>query len=241
MTRGLLGIVALVVGLGACSDDDAPSEPSPRVLTTISISLPVDAIELGQSITAIAVGLDQDGAPLTIGPVTWSSDKPEVAAVQTSSGSVFGLSEGTATITASFDGKTGERTIAVARSPRIEINEIQPAANSRDGWIEFFNPTTKAADISGWTLIDSNFFGPTFTFPAGSVLQPGGFLVVEESALPFDLDGTDDTSLFSRFGVLVDLIFWPGQPGTTYGRCPNGNTLFDVTRAPTKGAANACP
>jgi hypothetical protein len=49
MTRGLLGIVALVVGLGACSDDDAPAAPSPRVLTTIS-TLPVDAIEVGQSI-----------------------------------------------------------------------------------------------------------------------------------------------------------------------------------------------
>ena len=241
MTRGLLGIVALVVGLGACSDDDAPAAPSPRVLTTISISLPVDAIEVGQSITAIAVGLDQDGAPLTIGPVTWGSDKPDIAAVQTSSGSVFGLKEGTTTITASFDGKTGERTFAVARSPRIEINEVQPAANSRDGWIEFFNPTTKTVDMSGWTLIDSNFFGPIFTFATGSVIQPGGFLVVDESALPFDLDATDDASLFSRFGVLVDLIFWPGQPGTTYGRCPSGNTLFDVTRAPTKGAANVCP
>jgi hypothetical protein len=241
MTRGLLGIATLVVGLGACSDDDGPGAPSRRVLTRVSISVPADAIEVGQSITAIAVGLDQNGSPLATGPVRWTSDKPEVAPVQPSSGSIFGISEGTATITASVDGKTGERTIAVARSARIEINEVQPAANTRDGWIELFNPTANVVDMSDWTLIDSNFFGPTFSFPAGAVIQPGGYLVVEESALPFDLDATDNASLFSRFGVLVDLIFWPGQPGTTYGRCPNGNTLFDVTRAPTKGAANACP
>ena len=240
MTRALLG-AALLVSLGACSDDDAPAAPAPRVLTTISISFPVETIELGQSITAIAVGLDQDRAPLTIGPVTWTSDNPEVAAAQPSSGSIFGISDGAATITASFGGKTGERKITVAKSPHIQINEVQPAGSSRDGWIELFNPTTNTVDMSGWTIIDSNFFGPTFTFATGAVIPPGGFLVVDESALPFDLDAKDNASLFSRFGVLVDLTFWPGQPGTTYGRCPNGTALFDVTRAPTKGTANACP
>lgn len=241
MTRGWLGIVALVVGLGACSDDDGPGAPSRRELTRVSISLPADAIEVGQSITAIAVGLDQNGAALTTGPATWTSDKPEVAAVQPSSGSVFGISEGIATITASLRDKPGQRTITVRKSPHIEINEVQPAGNTRDGWIELFNPTTSAVDMSDWTLIDNNFFGPTYLFATGSVIPPGGFLVVEESALPFDLDATDNASLFSRFGVLVDVIAWPGQPGTTYGRCPNGNALVDVTRASTKGAANACP
>ena len=240
MTRVLLGIV-LLASVGACSDDDGPGAPARRVLTRISISVPADPIEVGQSISAVAVGLDQNGKPLTMGPVTWASDKPEVAAVQPSSGSIFGISEGSATITASFGGQAGERTIAVAKSAHIQINEVQPAANTRDGWIELFNPTTNVVDMSGWTLIDSNFFGPTFTFATGSMIQPGGFLVVEESALPFDLDARDNAALFSRFGVLVDLTFWPGQPGTTYGRCPNGNALFDVTRAPTKGASNACP
>lgn len=240
MMRALLGI-ALLVSLGACSDDDAPAAPPTRVLTTISISLPVETIELGQSITAVAVGLDQNEAPLTIGPVTWTSDKPEAAAVQPSSGSIFGIGEGTATITASFGGKTGERRISVARSPHIEINEVQPAGSSRNGWLELFNPTTNTVDMSGWTLIDSNFFGPAFTFATGTAIPPGGFLVMEESALPFDLDATDNASLFSRFGVLVDLVSWPGQPGTTYGRCPNGNVLIDVTRAPTKGTTNLCP
>ena len=239
MTRSVLGI-ALLAGLGACSDDDGPA-PSPRVLTTIRISLPVDAIELGQSIMAIAVGLDQNETPLAIGPVRWTSDKPEVAAVQPSSGSIFGISEGTTTITATVGDKTGQRTIAVSKSPHITINEVQPAGNTRDGWIELFNPTTNTVDMSDWTLIDNNFFGPTYAFATGSVIPPGGFLVVEESALPFDLDATDSAFLFSRFGVLVDVTFWPGQPGTTYGRCPNGNALLDVTRAPTKGASNACP
>ena len=187
MTRVLLGIAALVVNLGACSDDDGPGAPARKVLTRISISVPAAVIEVGQSITALAVGLDQNGAPLTIGPVTWASDKPEVAPVQPSSGSIFGISEGSATVTASFDGKTGERTIAVAKSPHIQINEVQPAANTRDGWIELFNPPANAVDMSGWTLIDSNFFGPTFTFATSSVIPPGGFLVIEESALPFDL------------------------------------------------------
>ena len=225
--------------LAACSDDDSTAPPA-RVLTTVTVSVPGTSIEVGQMIGATATGFDQEGAQIPIGAVTWTSDTPTIAAVVQTTGFIFGVAEGTTRITASVDGKVGERTVTVAKAPAIRINEIQPRAEQPTGWLELFNPTTGTVDVSGWTLIDNDFFGPPFTFPAGSTIPAGGFLVVEESTLPFGLDATDSARLFSKFGVLVDGATWATQPATTYGRCPN-QTAPVITKAPTKGQANACP
>jgi hypothetical protein len=226
-------------GLAGCSDDNDPAEPR-RVLTTVNVSVGSSAIEVGELTGANASGLDQDGAPIGVGPVTWASDAPTIAAVNPSTGVVFAIAPGATRITATVDGKVGERAITVSNAPGIRINEIQPSADTPVGWIELYNPTSSAVDLTGWTLIDSNFFGPSFTFPAGSVIQPNGFFVVEEATLPFGIDAADNALLFSRFGVLVDSRAWTSQPETTLGRCPDGSASFGPTLAPTKGAANAC-
>jgi hypothetical protein len=153
---------------------------------------------------------------------------------------VFGVAPGTATISATANGKTGTRTITVAKAPAVRINEVQPRGDARDGWIELFNPTTAAVDLSGWMLIDNNFYGPTYTLPAGSIIPPNGFFVVEEASLPFGIDSPDSAYLFSRFGVLVDVTLWLSQPDATVGRCPDGGSQLGDTTAPTKGAPNVC-
>jgi len=89
--------------------------------------------------------------------------------------------------------------------------------------------------------VGNNFFGPEFKFPAGSVVQPNGFLVTEETALPFGLEAPDNLHLFSKFGILVDGVNVGQQPTTTFGRCPDGTAAFIVTTAATKGTTNACP
>ena len=226
--------------LAACNDSDGPVEPA-RVLTTINVSVGAGTIEVGEQAGAIATGVDQAGGPIDPGALTWSSDQPNIAAVNPTTGLVFGLTPGTAHITATTaSGKTGDRSVTVVRAAHIRINEVQPRDGVPNGWVEFFNPTTAAVDMSDWTLIDDTFFGGSYTFPAGSVIQSGGFLVVEATALPFKLTAPDDLFLFSRFGVAVDIAFWPQMPETTYGRCPDGNAFFDVTKAATKGATNSC-
>jgi hypothetical protein len=233
-------IVAIAIASAvACSDGDAPVAPR-HVLTTVEVSVGSSALEVGELRTATITTLDQDGAPIPAGTVKWSSANPEVAIVNPTAGIVFGIAPGTVTITATVDGKTGSRTVTVATAPRIRINEVQPKGDTPNGWIELFNPTAAAVDLAGWTFIDNNFFGPTYTFPAGSIIPPNGFFVVEEASLPFGIDGTDDAYLFSRFGTLVDIVFWPTQPNITYGRCPDGGTRFGDTTAPTKGTSNGC-
>jgi uncharacterized protein YjdB len=41
--------------------------------------------------TATAVLLDQNGAPINKGPVTWTSTFPEVAVVQPTTGKIFAI------------------------------------------------------------------------------------------------------------------------------------------------------
>jgi len=242
LTRCVAAPLALsLVGLQACSNDDAPIAPK-RVLTQISVSVPLATLEIGQLTTAIAVGLDQDGQPLTIGPVEWISETPTVAAANPVSGRLFGIGPGTTRIIATFEGKTGERAITVAAAPAVRINEVQPKAGALGGWIELFNPTSAAVDMSGWTLIGNDFFGPQFTFPGGSVIEPNGFVVIDEDAsLPFRLEAPDNLHLFSKFGVQVDGVNVGLQPATTFGRCPDGTAAFITTTAATKGTRNACP
>jgi len=247
MTRYLTRPTALIaafslIAVAACSDDDrgTPGDPK-RVLTSISISVPVVSLELGQSITAVAVGLDQDGAPLTIGQVIWSSDEPTVAAVHPTSGVISGVGLGSTRVVATFEGKTGERVVTVAPSPAIRINEVQPRPGSPTGWVEFFNPTSAAVDLANWSLVGNDFFNPVFKFPAGSVIPPNGFLVVEETMLGFNLEAPDNLYLISRFGAVVDAVIVGPQPATTYGRCPDGAAPFTATTAATKGSANSCP
>jgi hypothetical protein len=49
---------------------------------------------------------------------------------------------------------------------------------TRQDWIEVYNPTTSAIDLSNWHLTDSKGNPAKSTFPAGTSLAAGGYLVV---------------------------------------------------------------
>ncbi len=59
------------------------------------------------------------------------------------------------------------------------INEIQynPAAPADPEWIELHNRLSIAVDLGGWRLTG----GANFTFPAGTTLPPGGYVVLSDN------------------------------------------------------------
>ena len=71
---------------------------------------------MNTSITAIAVALDQYGAPIDKGPMTWSSNFPEVAVVQPTTGQILVINSGMTQIIATVAGKEGHRTLTVSQS-----------------------------------------------------------------------------------------------------------------------------
>ncbi len=71
-----------------------------------------------------------------------------------------------------------------AASGAVFINELfyHPASElDREEWIELANTGTNAVDVAGWQFTE----GVRFTFPAGTVIAPGGYLVVAADAASF--------------------------------------------------------
>ena len=57
----------------------------------------------------------------------------------------------------------------------------------------------------------------------------------------FGLGGADSARLYDASSTLVESYTWTAHALQTYGRCKDGVGEFADTKAPTKGAANACP
>jgi len=81
-------------------------------IASLSVSPTSFALAPGQNAQAIAVAKDASGNALTGRVVTWSSSNPVVANVSPL-GVVFALADGSATITASAEGKTASAAVAV--------------------------------------------------------------------------------------------------------------------------------
>lgn len=212
----------------------------PPVLTTINVSLPLSTIWMRQTVTATAGGLDQYNAAISVGAVTWSSTTPAVATVDASTGLITGVSLGTTQVTATFGAKSAARTVTVSAPPALVVNEVESSGGTPGDWIEIYNPTNAAVDISGWGFRDNDALHVIARVPTGTTIPAGGYYIAEEAMLGFGLGAGDDARLYTPFDVLVDAYTWTAHATTTYGRCPNGTGAFVTMTTVTKGTANDC-
>src|SRR3954447_4156026 len=87
----------------------------------------------------------------------------------------------TATVPAMLQLGTASPASAAPRD--VVINEMMfHAVSDLDGddYLELYNRGTAPVDLSGWT-----FSGITLTLPAGTAINPGGYLVVAKDAAQF--------------------------------------------------------
>ena len=222
----------------ACNSYDTAA-PLQRVPTTVSLFLAESTIETGQVTAASATVLDQNGAAIDSARVTFTSYMADIASVNPTTGAIRGAAPGTTQITATVDGKSDQKTITVFASP-IRINEVKPDSDYSGGWIEIYNPSTTDADLSNWKLTSGDG-QEGFTIPVGAVLLAGGYRVINETALPAQLESADAVHLYSRWGIEVDTYSWRGNPTASYARCPNGSGPFIDVVVLTRAAANTCP
>lgn len=123
----------------------------------------------------------------------------------------------------------------------VVINEIESSGGEPGDWVELFNPGVGAIDLSGYVFTDNSPEDEThrYTLPAGTTLQAGTYLVIEEADFNFGLGGGDSALLFAPDGTtLVDEHSWTQHASTSYGRSPNGTGAFTETSEPTKGEEN---
>ena len=124
----------------------------------------------------------------------------------------------------------------------IKINEVESNGGTPDDWVELYNVGSAAIDISGYVFKD-NDDTHSYVLPAGSIVAPGAYFVMDTGAAGFNfgLGAADSTRLYLPDGVtIVDTYSWTAHAATTYGRCPNGVGDFATTVASTKGTANSC-
>ncbi|MGI9244642.1 MAG: lamin tail domain-containing protein, partial [Verrucomicrobiales bacterium] len=123
-------------------------------------------------------------------------------------------------------------------------------------WIELHNDGASAVDLGGWSISDNPGQPAKWSFPAGTQIDAGGFLLL----LADDEDGSGLSTEFlhtnfklSRGGEFLGLFdaggvvrsqFSPGFPRQldfySYGRNPAGPG-FGYLEAPTPGSANSGP
>ncbi|MGH7669609.1 MAG: Ig-like domain-containing protein, partial [Gemmatimonadaceae bacterium] len=104
--------LALVAGvLGACSSKSSTTGPT-GVVASITVAPTTTSIVVGDTLRFVATLYDNASNILTSDTVTWSSSDATVATVS-DSGTVTAVAAGTATITATSHGITGNGTLTV--------------------------------------------------------------------------------------------------------------------------------
>ncbi len=119
-------------------------------------------------------------------------------------------------------------------------------------WIELHNNGDADVDLTGWSLTDDSDVPDMWTFPEGTVIPAGGYLVVMADGITtvpgdylhasFSLAATGEfVGLADSSGAFVSQLEdgYPNQnPFHSYGRSAGGEDVFVYFSEPSPGAAN---
>ena len=147
---------------------------------------------------------------------------------------------------------TPTATFTAGPLPRIRLNELLPrphaidwdgdgVLDAFDEWIELFSLETAAVDLAGWALDDIAGGGSApYIFPAGTILEPGGFLVRYRSTTRVALNQDADTArLLAPDGHQVDSFSYTNpRRDVSYSRMIDGVGDWTDAYPPSPGRAN---
>ena len=102
--------------------------PAPLPVASVSVSPAAPSLTVGATVQLAATPLDASGTPLSGRVVTWATSSAAVATVS-GSGLVTGVAAGTATITATSEGKSGTAAATVSTVPVATVT-VNPATAS---------------------------------------------------------------------------------------------------------------
>ena len=103
-----------------------PEEPPPNPVATVTITPASATLSVGSNVQLVATLLDANGDTIRDRSVTWQSSAPQIASVGVD-GVAAGLAAGSATITASAEGKSGSAAITVQPAPVASVS-VAPTA-----------------------------------------------------------------------------------------------------------------
>jgi len=124
------------------TSDTATVTVIPVPVASVTVSPASPSLRVGTTVALTATTLDSAGNTLTGRTLTWSSSNGAVATVS-GSGVVTGAAVGTATITATSEGKSGSATITVSTVPVATVTVAPPSAGLNTGQTVQLSATTR--------------------------------------------------------------------------------------------------
>ncbi|MEM7262593.1 MAG: lamin tail domain-containing protein, partial [Planctomycetota bacterium] len=130
-----------------------------------------------------------------------------------------------------------------------EVRFLRSGTDAGDGFVEFFNTSSTAVDLSGLAVSDDRNDLAKYTLPGGSTIPGRGFFVVTEADSGLDFSAVAGTVTFylSRADgsevIAAELLENSNPPdeafnGFSEARIPDGSGRFYASSTPTSGAAN---
>lgn len=145
--RAFLTGVALL--LSACSGgggkDTTPTAPFVPILTTVTVSLSVASIQVGQTATANAAGLDQNGTVMNMGSVSWSTGSNAIATI-TSGGVVTAVAPGQVSVVATVGARSGQQLMTVMQAAVASVTISSATVTLAVGKTQQLTATTNDAN-----------------------------------------------------------------------------------------------
>ncbi|MDD2964420.1 MAG: lamin tail domain-containing protein [Bacteroidales bacterium] len=129
----------------------------------------------------------------------------------------------------------------------VKMNEMFSKGVETDpDWIEIYNASTVAVDLSGYKIYDSGGQSgskPKKEFPAGTTIEAGGFFVIvvdDADASGFGLSSSgEEVWLEDASGAVIDNAVFPAMvDGQSYGRKPDGSDNMVIFTEITRGTSN---
>src|SRR5207253_369819 len=145
VTLGSATITATSEGKSGTSSITVTNIP----VVSVDVTPATATVQAGQTVQLTATPKDANGTALSGRAVSWSSSNTSVATVS-SSGLVAGGTPGSATITATSEGKSGTSSITVTNIPVATVSVSPPTATIQQGQTVQLTATLK--DASGTTL-----------------------------------------------------------------------------------------
>lgn len=166
VAAGSANVSASAGGLTAAAPLTVTATP---VLTALTLRVANAAIVSGTTSTVDVTGVDQFGAPIATGPITWTSSAPTVARV-TGSGEITGVLAGPATITARAGTVQGTLTVVVSHGPAARIAITQEAVGALNGGPFTTPPVVQVQDAAGNVVLSNNTTAVTASVSGASLL-----------------------------------------------------------------------
>lgn len=126
-----------------------------------------------------------------------------------------------------------------AQPPLVLINEVMHNPSAGPEWVELYNPGPLPVDLSGWRIDDATIGGPHTLIVEGTVISPGGLLVVPLTSAILNNGDPDQAQLSDQTGRIVDQSPLTVVPrDQTIARQPDGEANWQIG-APSPGAWNS--